>query len=84
MRCARSRAGALAFRITIHGVERAVTPELSDWTEVPGKRAHFRATFELSLSEFGLEAPVAIGFVRVDDRVRVAVDVELTARDGSS
>ena len=78
------RAGALAFRISIHGVERSVTPELSDWSEVPGQRAHFRATFELSLKEFGLEAPVAIGFVRVDDRVRVAVDVELTARDDSS
>lgn len=78
------RAGALAFQISIHGIERRVTPELSDWLEVPGKRAHFRATFELSLKDFGLEAPVAIGFVRVDDRVRVTVDVDITARDASS
>lgn len=74
------RAGALDFQLAIHGVERKVIPELSDWSEVPGKRAHFRASFELSLADFGLEAPVAMGFVRVDDRVRVEVDVELEAR----
>lgn len=79
-----NRPGALAFQISIHGVERSVTPELSDWSEVPGERVRFRATFELSLAEFGLEAPVAIGFMRVDDRVRVAVDVDLTARAASS
>jgi polyisoprenoid-binding protein YceI len=74
------RVGALPFRLTIHGVERAVTPELSDWSEVPGKRAHFRATFTVALSEFGMEAPTAVGLVRVGDRVRVVVDVELTAK----
>jgi polyisoprenoid-binding protein YceI len=74
------RADALPFQLTIHGVERAVTPELSDWSEVPGKRAHFRATFTVALSEFGMEAPTAIGLVRVGDRVRVVVDAELTAR----
>jgi polyisoprenoid-binding protein YceI len=74
------RAGALPFQITIHGVERAVSPELSDWSEVPGQLAHFRATFELSLAEFGLEPPVALGIVRVGDRVRVVVDVDLEAR----
>ena len=78
------RADALAFAIAIHGVERRVVPTLSDWSEVPGERARFRAAFELSLSEFGLEAPVAAGFVRVGDRVRVAVDVEVRLRGASS
>ena len=74
------RAGALAFQI--RGPRRRTRGDSRTVRLVggPGKRAHFRATFELSLAEFGLEAPVAIGFVRVEDRVRVAVDVELTAR----
>jgi len=78
-RCAR---GARRARVPapIHGVERAVTPEVSDWSEVPGRSAHFRAAFDVSLGEFGLEAPVAMGFVRVQDRVHVTVDVDLTAR----
>jgi polyisoprenoid-binding protein YceI len=71
------RANALPFRIAIRGVERDVVPRISNWSEVPGQRAHFRASFDLSLKEFGLEAPVAMGFMRVDDRVRVDVDVEV-------
>ncbi|HKA14240.1 MAG TPA: YceI family protein [Myxococcota bacterium] len=71
---------ALPFRLAIHGVERDVSPELSDWSEVPGQHAHFRATFDVALSEFGMEAPTAAGLVRVGDRVRVVVDVELGAR----
>ena len=74
------RAGALPFRLAIHGVERDVSPELSDWSEVPGQHVHFRATFDVALSEFGMEAPTAAGLVRVGDRVRVVVDVELGAR----
>ncbi len=76
--------GALPLRIAIHGVERAMTPVLSNFTEVAGKSARFRATFELALSDFGMEAPVAMGFIRVDDKVKVVVDVELTATAGSS
>ena len=57
-----------------------MTPELSEWSEVPGQRAHFRAAFTVALSEFGMEAPTAVGLVRVGDRVRVVVDVELIAR----
>jgi len=76
------RAGALASRLVIHGTERAVTPVVSDWSEVPGKSAHFRAAFDVSLADFGLAAPVALGWLRVQDRVHVTVEVDLTARGG--
>jgi polyisoprenoid-binding protein YceI len=78
------RAGALPFRLAIHGVERAVTPELSDWSETAGQRAHFRATFTVVLSEFGMDAPTAAGLVRVGDRVRVVVDVDLTTKSSDT
>jgi polyisoprenoid-binding protein YceI len=71
------RADALPFRITIRGVEREVKPQISGWSEVPGTRARLRASFDLSLKDFGLEAPVTMGFMRVDDRVHVVVDVEV-------
>jgi YceI-like domain len=77
------RAGALPFQIAMHGVERNVAPTISDFSEVPGKSAHFRASFELTLGEFGLEAPVVMGFIRVDERVKVVVDVDLSAKGGA-
>lgn len=72
-------ADALGFRLALHGVERPVAPRVTDFNEVPERSARFRASFELSLREFGLEAPVVMGFIAVGDRVRVEVDVELTA-----
>jgi hypothetical protein len=75
--------GALPFRIAIHGVERDVAPALSGFAEVPGRSARFRASFTLALSDFGMEAPVAMGFIRVEDRVKVDVEVALTARNGA-
>jgi polyisoprenoid-binding protein YceI len=78
------RADALPFRIAIRGAVRAVTPVLSGFSEVPGKSAHFRASFELTLRDFGIEAPVAMGFIRVDEKVRVVVDVDLAARNGAA
>lgn len=77
-------ANALPFQLTVHGVTRSVTPVVAGFTEVPGRSARFTATFELSLAEFGMEAPVAMGFVRVGDAVRVAVDVELAAKNGGA
>lgn len=71
---------ALPFRVKFHGVERAVTPVLTNFSEVPGRSARFRASFELALSDFGLKAPVAMGFIRVGEIVKVVVDVELTAK----
>ena len=79
----RGSAGAITFRISIHGVERSVAPILSGWSEAPGKSASFRATFALSLRDFGMEPPVAMGFIRVDETVKVEVAVELTARSGA-
>ena len=72
--------GALPFRIAIHGVEREVKPTLSGFGEVAGESARFDAKFDLSLADFGLEAPVALGFIRVDDKVKVEVHVELSAK----
>jgi hypothetical protein len=77
------RAGALPFRIAMHGVERDVAPTISGFSEVAGKSAHFRASFELTLGEFGLEAPVVMGFIRVGEKVRVVVDVDLSAKNGA-
>jgi polyisoprenoid-binding protein YceI len=71
---------ALPFRIAIHGVDRDVATKLSRFTENAGKSARFRAEFDLRLPEFGLEAPVAMGFIRVGDDVHVVVDVELEAK----
>jgi len=77
----RARASnALPFRIRVHGVERNVAPKLSRYAEEAGKSARFRAEFDLTLREFGLEPPVAMGFIRVNDEVHVVVDVELAAR----
>jgi YceI-like domain len=73
------RPDALVFRIAIRGIERDVKARVSQWSEVPGRQASFRAEFDLSLADFELEAPVAMGFMRVEDRVHVAVDVALTA-----
>jgi hypothetical protein len=78
------RSDALAFRIRIRDVERPVTPSIVEWSETTGRSARLRAEFELSLSDFGLEAPVAMGFMRVDDRVRVGVAVDLTERDAAA
>jgi len=77
------RTGALPFRIAIHGVERDVVPTISGFSEVAGKSARFRASFELTLGEFGLEAPVVMGFIRVGETVKVVVDVDLSAKDGA-
>ena len=75
----RGPAGSLPFDLTIHGVTRPVVAQTSDWAEVASHQsAHFRATFSVALSEFGMEAPTAAGLVRVGDRVRVVVDVDLT------
>jgi polyisoprenoid-binding protein YceI len=76
-------ASAMRFRLSIHGVERSVAPAISGWSEVPGKSARFRATFKLSLRDFGMKPPVAMGFMRVDETVRVEVAVELTALEGA-
>lgn len=76
--------GALTFRIAIHGVEKTVAATLESYSEVPGKSARFQASFPLSLKEFGLEAPVVMGLIKVDDAVKVVVAVDLTAKPATS
>jgi len=79
----RGSAGAIPFRISFHGVERSVTPSVSNWSEVPGESARFSASFELSLRDFGIEPPIAMGFMRVGEKVTVVVAVELTAKSAA-
>lgn len=76
--------GALAFRLSMHGAERDVVPTVTGFTEVPGQSARFRASFTLALSDYGMRGPVAMGFIRVADGVRVEVDVELSAASAAS
>lgn len=78
------KADALPFKLTMHGVERVVTPTLTSFTEVPGASARFEASFTLSLRDFGMEGPLAMGFMRVGDRVRVVVSAELSAKNASA
>jgi hypothetical protein len=78
------QAGALTFQLAMHGVERAVTPTLESFSEVPNTSARFQASFALSLKDFGMEAPVVMGFLRVDDAVRVVVTVDLTAKNDAA
>ena len=76
----RGQQGVLALQLAMHGVTRPVVAQTSDWSEVPSQQtARFRATFYVALSEFGMTAPTAAGLVRVGDRVRVVVDVNLKA-----
>ncbi len=72
-------ADSLAFTLRIGERERRLVPLVSRWQEEPGKHASFRAAFDVSLADFGLEAPTVMGFIRVEDRVRVEVDVKLDA-----
>jgi hypothetical protein len=68
----------LAFRLAIHGRERSVVPTLLDWEEVPDEQLRLLARFQLSLRDFGLEAPSVLGLMKVDDVVRTEVEVTLT------
>jgi hypothetical protein len=76
--------GALPFKLAIHGVEKSVSPTLESFSEVPGKSARFQARFALSLKELRMEAPVVMGFIKVDDHVNVVVTVELAAQAAPS
>jgi len=81
----RGPGGSLEFQLTIHGVTRPVVAQTSDWSEVPSHQsAHFRAAFDVALSEYGMEAPTAVGLVRVGDRVHVVVDVDLTTKSSDT
>jgi len=77
---AASRAGgasSLTFDLTIRDVTHPVVARISEWVET-AEEAGFDATFEVSLSSFGLEAPVVLGLLRVGDVVSVRAHVLLT------
>jgi hypothetical protein len=57
-------------------VERPVQAKLSNWKQEDDRHARFDAAFDVSLKEFGLEAP-SILFVSVEDTVHVTVHVAL-------
>jgi hypothetical protein len=64
---------ALAFRLRVREREVDVAPVLLAWSEARDGSATLAATFDLSLKQLGLEAPVVLGLLRVDDRVAVEV-----------
>ncbi len=70
-------AEALAFELQIGAQQRRVVPRLSGWREAAGGSLHFLASFEVSLQSFGLQAPTVMSLVRVADRVRAEIEVEV-------
>jgi polyisoprenoid-binding protein YceI len=65
----------LPFRLTIAGVSRDITSSVRDWRESEN-RLDFVADFDISLSDFGLEAP-RVFVVVVADAVHVTTEVSL-------
>jgi polyisoprenoid-binding protein YceI len=70
--------GRLPFGLSIAGVERELTAEISGWRQAD-EGVELDAAFTISLSDFQLEAPGAL-FLRVDDSVKVDVHVVLVRR----
>jgi len=64
-------------------VTRRVKAVVTRWVRGESELA-LDAEIALSRRDFGLEAPVAMGFIRVDPKVRVVVDVELAAKNGAA
>ncbi len=70
------RNGVLPFLLRIRDVERPVQAKISRWQQDDERHARFDADFDVSLAEFGLEAPRVL-IVSVDDGVHVTVHVTL-------
>ncbi len=69
-------AGSLEFNLRIREISLPVQAEISDLVVTP-ERILFVMEFPLSLASFQLKAPSVLGFIRVDDQVRVEVNVFL-------
>ena len=69
------RSGVLPFVLRIREVERPVRAQLSHWQQ-DDRQARFDAEFDVSLADFGLEAPRVL-LLRVQDTVHVTVHVTL-------
>jgi len=67
-------AGELEFDLTIRDVSHTVRAGVSG-LDISEESIRFMLTFELSLENYGLEAPGVLGIIRVDDEVRVEVEV---------
>lgn len=66
----------LPFDLTIRDVTQSLVGEVSNWRE-ESDHATFDLDFDVSLAQFGLEAPTALLFIRVGDRVAVHVAVSV-------
>jgi polyisoprenoid-binding protein YceI len=70
------QASVLPFTLRIRDVERPVQAKLSNWNQQDDRHARFDAAFDVSLQDFGLEAPSVL-FMSVEDTVHVTVHVAL-------
>lgn len=68
--------GELDFELTIRNVSHPVKAKVHALKVNPA-RIDFTLDFTLSLESFGLEPPGVFGIIRVDDAVRLAIDVSV-------
>ena len=68
--------GSLEFDLRIREISMPVQAVVRDLVVTP-ERFLFVMEFPLSLASFQLKAPSVLGFIRVDDQVRVEIDVLL-------
>jgi len=68
--------GSLEFDLQIREISQPVQAEIRDLVVTP-ERILFVMEFPLSLASFQLKAPSVLGFIRVDDQVRVEINVFL-------
>jgi polyisoprenoid-binding protein YceI len=68
--------GTLSFRLRIRDIEKSISARVENFTRSED-RASFDAVFPVSLAGFGLEAPSALFFIKVEDRIDVRVTVTL-------
>jgi hypothetical protein len=68
--------GSLEFDLRIREISQSVRAEIRDLVVTP-ERILFVMEFPLSLDSFQLKAPSVLGFIRVDDQVRVEASVFL-------
>lgn len=66
----------LPFQLTIRNVTHPIVGKVSNWQEGAGQ-ATFEVDFDVSLTRFGLEAPTAFLYIRVEDQVAVHVAVSV-------
>jgi YceI-like domain len=64
----------LPFQLTIRNITQAIVGKVRNWEEGAGQ-ATFEIDFDVSLAKFGLEAPTAFVYIRIEDRVAVHVAV---------